>query len=107
MGKTLGFIDKQPFIDFKPYSLYRRIAEETPGIIPSTESKVIQNHIETMHKLGKIDPRLLKKGTWDQWFEILKFSNLYLNRTALNKIFSKTRHGSGKNLREEIKRLTK
>lgn len=105
IGRLLLFLESKSFQEFKPYGFYRRIVEEIPQILPHVKNpKVAQKHLETMYRLAHVREDILNKASWDQWYEILKFKDLYKNRKALNKIIKliENKKTSGPELRSII-----
>lgn len=106
IGSYLSFLKKDVFKEISPYSIFRRIKEEIPEILPSLNEKTAQKHLEVMYKLGQIDEKFLPKASWDQWYEIMKFKDIYKNQKLLRQILTKSKTGiSGPLLRNEIKKL--
>ena len=109
IGKFLSFLDDKIFQNIRPYSVYRRIAEEISEILPHIqEADVTSKHLDVMYKMGKIGKKDIHKAVWDQWYEILKFKDLSGDKKLLSKVISECRTGaSGPTLREKIKKLIK
>jgi hypothetical protein len=107
MGKRLQFLDRTPFKEVEKYSVFRLIYEMIPGILPHIEDhKVAEKHIASMFFMGKVDRSLLKRASWAQWYEILKFKEIYKNRRLLEKILIECEKGlSDRSLRNRIKEL--
>lgn len=107
IGKNLLFLDKENFRNIKPYSIYRRITEEIPEILPNIkDKKTIQKHLEIMFRIAHIEKNHLSKASWDQWYEILKFKDIYKDKKLLRLILNECKKGiSGISLRNKIKEL--
>ena len=61
---------------------------------------------ETMYHLGKQPKEVVKRATFDQWYEILKFKNIYQDENLLEQILQVCEQGlSSVHLRERIKEL--
>jgi len=106
-GRLLLFLDERKFKDVAPYSVYRRIVEEVPSVLPHIRSaKVAQKHLETMHGLAHLRKTDLRKASWDQWYEIFKFRNIHKKPRLLSRILRECKKGlSGIALRERAKNL--
>lgn len=110
LGKKLQFIDRQPFSEVKPWSLFRLIYELLPKALPHISiSEMGSKHIAMMFYLGKIDERDIPKATWDQWREIVKFKDLFTDRRLYKKVLLliKGQKVSGPQLRKAISKKIK
>ncbi len=109
IGKKLSILDNENFKEISPYSIFRRIKEEIPEILPHIEDiKTAQKHLEIMYKLGQIDEKFLKKASWDQWYEIMKFKEINKKQKLLKQILQECKFiGAGPSLRNRIKILLK
>lgn len=106
IGSYLSFLKKEIFKEISPYSIFRIIKEEIPEILPHLDDKTAQKHLEIMYKLGQIDKEILKKASWDQWYEIMKFKDIYKKQKLLKQILNECKSGiSGPSLRVKIKNL--
>lgn len=107
IGKNLLFLEKDSFKDVSPYSIYRRVYEEIPKILPHLKNKdVVPKHLEIAYRLAHIKWDYLSKASWDQWFEILKFKEVYKNKRLLKAIIQECQRGLlGIPLRNKIKYL--
>lgn len=109
VGKYLLFLDRRNFGEISQYSVYRRIVEEIPQILPhlKEEVEVARKHLETMYRLAHVKEDLLNKISWDQWYEIMKFKGLYKNAKALKNIIKliESKKISGPELRLTISKL--
>lgn len=89
IGKSLLFVERGNFKNVSSYSVYRRITEEIPQILPHIKDlKITQKHLEIMYRLAHIKEDLLKRASWDQWYEMMKFKNLHKNQKALGEILN-------------------
>lgn len=87
IGKSLLFLERKDFKNVSPYSVYRRVAEEIPQILPPIKNlEIIPKHLEIMYRLAHIKQDLLKRASWDQWYEMMKFKTLYKKQRILGKI---------------------
>ena len=105
IGKKLLFLDNKNFREISPYSIYRRITEEIPQILPHIkDSEIAQKHLETMYRLAHVDENYIHNANWDQWYEIMKFKEIYKNEEKMKKILKliKGKKISGPKLREII-----
>ncbi len=107
VGKNLLFIDDENFKNIAPGSIYRIIGDEIPGIFPYLkENTNIRKHLEIMYGLGHLEENYLRKASWDQWYEVMKFKELYKNKKLLKRILEECKKGlSGISLRNKIKEL--
>jgi hypothetical protein len=105
VGKSLSFLDNANFKNIKPYSVFRRLIDEIPGILPGLEAKRIQDHLMMMYRIYKLDDRILNKATWDQWYEISKFKNVINNHKILKLVLTRCRNSSGPDIRRKIQSL--
>lgn len=109
IGKKLLFLDNNPFKGVARYSVFRRITEELREILPEIKNeKVAIKHLDFMYGIGHLNENLLSKGNWDQWFEIMKFKNIFKNRNLLDQILDECKSGiAGPSLRSKIKDFLK
>ncbi len=111
VGRVLQFLDKKNLTTERG-KIWQRLAYDLePNLFGGkkknpTEAK---RHPEFMYLLAKIDKKYLKKANWDQWYEILKFKNIYQQRGLLERILHECKNNklSGISLREKIKQLRK
>lgn len=109
IGKKLLFLDNDLFKDIARYSVFRRIIEEFPEILPEIKNEEVAiKHLDFMYVIGHINKTSLSKGNWDQWYEIMKFRNIYKKTGLLKKILAECKSGTaGPSLRTKIKSLIK
>jgi thiamine kinase-like enzyme len=109
IGKKLSFLDSNSFKGVARYSVFRRIAEELQEILPEIKNeKVAIKHLDFMYGIGHLNKNLLSKGNWDQWYEIMKFKNMFKKRKLLGQILDECKSGiAGPSLRDKIKDLLK
>jgi len=107
IGKRLLFLDSDLFKDIARYSVFRRIIEEFPEILPEIKNeKVAIKHLDFMYGVAHMKERNLPKATWDQWYEIMKFKDIYKKPKILQQISRKCESGiTGLSLRTKIKNL--
>ncbi|OGZ74160.1 MAG: hypothetical protein A2998_02335 [Candidatus Staskawiczbacteria bacterium RIFCSPLOWO2_01_FULL_37_25b] len=61
-----------------------------------------------MYLLAKVPKRFIKMASWDQWYEIMKFKNIFKKGKLFKAILSECRFiGAGPVLRNKIKELIK
>ncbi len=105
VGKVLSFLDSANFRIIKPYSVFRRIVDEIPDILPKIDAKRTQDHLMMMYRVGGLNKSLLDKATWDQWYEISKFKNVISNPKTLEGALRFCKDSSGPELRRKIQVL--
>lgn len=105
VGKVLFFLSSDSFKNIKPYSVFRRLIDEVPDILPGLDTKRIQDHLMMMYRIGGLDENILSKATWEQWYEISKFKNAINNRRVLNRILTASGSASGPDLRKKIESI--
>jgi len=89
IGKKLSFLDNDSFKNIAPYSIFRRVIEESPEVLPNVQEKeVAAKHLDIMYKLAHVGEDDLSKATWDQWYEILKFKEIYKDKKLLEQILT-------------------
>lgn len=94
LGKKLLFLEDELFKDIAIGSVLRRIFEELPDILPNVKDKdMASRHLNFMYWLGHIEKKDLLNASWDQWFEITKFKELYKNKRLLRKILKECQLG--------------
>jgi len=106
IGKILSFLNNDNFKNIKPYSVFRRLIDEVPDVLPGLDAKRMQDHLMMMYRIGGLDEKVLSKATWGQWYEISKFKNVIQDKNTLKKIieFCRTVSG-GPDLRDKIKEI--
>jgi len=105
IGEALSFLSSANFKNIRPYSVFRRLVDEIPDILPGLEAKRIQDHLMMMYRIGKLDKNTLDKATWEQWYEISKFKNVTNNQKTLSKILISSGNSSGLDLRKKIESI--
>jgi len=94
IGKNLLFLDKGLFRKIAPTSVLRRIFEELPDILPSIKNvDMATRHLYFMYWIGHIKKNNVSKASWEQWFEITKFKNIYKTPNLLRKILKECKSG--------------
>ncbi len=105
VGEILSFLNSNNFKNIKPYSVFRRLIDEVPNVLPGLDAKRIQDHLMMMYRIGGLNKDILSKATWEQWYEISKFKNVVNNRKVLNRILTSSGSTSGPDLREKIESI--
>lgn len=113
VGKKLLFLDSDLFKNIAPNSVFRRIVEELPEILPGVDienkesKKNACRHVGVMYELAHVKKNELPKASWGQWYEIGKFSGVCKDRKLLEQILvqCKSEGLSGIPLRNKIKEL--
>jgi len=111
VGKMLQFVDKEGYTDMRGL-IWERMAYDFNPELFGGEKKVrseSKRHPEFMYLLCKISETLLEELSWDQWYEVMKFKEIYKNESLLRQIISecKKENLSGIPLRNKIKELRK
>lgn len=115
IGKKLLFLEKNLFKDIAPNSIFRRIVEELPKILPNVDIKNKESkknacrHIGVMYELAHVEKDKLPKASWDQWYEIGKFPGICKDKNLLKQILleCKKSKSSGPQLRKKIEEIRK
>jgi len=103
IGRKLSFIDSDSFKNIAPYSIFRRIIEESPEVLPNVQEKVATKHLDIMYKLAHVGKDELSKATWDQWYEIMKFKEVYRKQNLLEQALDACSSGiAGPSLRRKV-----
>lgn len=111
VGKLLQFVDKKGFRTQRG-KIWQRIARDlAPDLFLFDTKKKPQEskrYPEFMYLIAKVPKKFLKRASWDQWYEIMKFKDIYKKRKLLKKILTECKTGiSGPTLRHKIKTLIK
>jgi hypothetical protein len=109
VGKMLQFVDEKGFTDMRGLIWERMSHDFNPELFGGkkqdrSESK---RHPEFMYLLAKVDKKYLSNANWDQWYEILKFKEIYKIQNLLEEILLDCKNNklSGIPLRNKIKKL--
>lgn len=87
VGKNLKFLEKPAFKEVERWSAFRLLYEWLRSLLPHiSETELASKHIAMMYHLGKVDRGDLLRVTWWQWYEIVKFPELFTNRKKYKKI---------------------
>jgi hypothetical protein len=111
VGKMLQFVDEEGYTDRRS-PIWQRMAHDFNPELFGGEKKVrteSKRHPEFMYLLGKVPEDLLEELSWDQWYEVIKFKQIYENKKLLRKIIDdcKKENLNGIPLRNRIKELRK
>ncbi|MDO8751737.1 MAG: hypothetical protein Q7K03_11460 [Dehalococcoidia bacterium] len=111
VGKVLQFVDAKGFTDRKGLIWHRMAYDLRPDLFDGRKKNAAEakRYPETMYHLGKQSKENLKRASFDQWYEILKFKQIYEDRELLEQILSECGEGglSSVRLRQRIKELRK
>jgi hypothetical protein len=107
-GKVLQFVDKQGFTDRRGL-IWRRMGYDLrPDLFGGKRKNAEESkrYPETMYHLGKQLKRNVERANFDQWYEILKFKDIYKDKDLLEQILALCEQGlSGVQLRQRIKEI--
>lgn len=111
VGQALQFIDKMNLKNERG-KIWQRLAHDLePELFDGKKKNVneAKRHPEFMYLLAKINKKYLSKVSWDQWYEILKFKDIYKDENLLVQVLSESANNnlSGIPLRNKIKQLRK
>ena len=110
VGKVLQFVDNKGFTDRKGL-IWRRMAYDLrPDLFGGKRKnpKEATRYPETMYHLGKQSKEAIKRATFYQWYEILKFKaeDVYKDKDLLEQILVVCKQGlSSIQLRQKIEEL--
>jgi hypothetical protein len=108
VGKILQFVDEKGFTDRKGL-IWRRMAYDLRPELFGRKRKNAEEskrYPETMYHLGKQLRKNVERANFDQWYEILKFKEIYRDKELLGQILAACEQGlSGIQLRQRIKDL--
>ncbi len=94
IGKKLLFLKDNPFKDIVVGSVFRRIFEEVPEILPNIiDRNMAIRHLHLMYGIAHVKKKDLRRASWDQWFEITKFRGTYTKPRILNQILKECETG--------------
>ncbi len=108
VGKVLQFVDTKGFTDRKGLIWHRMAYDLRPDLFGGRKKNAneAKRYPETMYHLGKQSKEAIKRATFDQWYEILKFKDIYKDKSLLERILVVCEQGlSSIQLREKIKEL--
>ncbi len=108
VGKVLQFVDTKGFTNRKGLIWHRMAYDLRPDLFGGRKKNAneAKRYPETMYHLGKQSKEAIKRATFDQWYEILKFKDVYKNKDLLGQILVVCEQGlSSVQLRQKIKEL--
>lgn len=108
VGKVLQFVDDKGFTDRKGLIWHRMAYDLRPDLFGGRKKNAneAKRYPETMYHLGKQSTEAIKRATFDQWYEILKFKDIYKDKGLLEQILVVCEQGlSSIQLRQKIKEL--
>ncbi|TRZ53584.1 MAG: hypothetical protein D4S01_01060 [Dehalococcoidia bacterium] len=108
VGKVLQFVDDKGFTDRKGLIWHRMAYDLRPDLFGGRKKNAneAKRYPETMYHLGKQSKEAIKRATFDQWYEILKFKDVYKDKDLLERILVVCEQGlSSRPLRLKIKEL--
>lgn len=107
-GKVLQFVDKQGLTDGRGL-IWRRMGYDLrPDLFGGKRKNAEESkrYPETMYHLGKQLKKNVERANFEQWYEILKFKDIYKDNDLLEQILALCEQGpSGIQLRQRIKEL--
>ncbi|MBA3061437.1 MAG: hypothetical protein FP833_00515 [Atribacteria sp.] len=111
VGQVLQFVDKKNFTNEKG-KIWQRLAYDLEPQLFVRKKKnpnEAKRHPEFMYLLGKVSLKYITKVSWDQWYEILKFKDIYKDEKFLDQVLSECADNSLSRipLRNKIKELRK
>jgi len=111
VGQELQFVDKKNLTNEKG-KIWQRLAYDIEPQLFVRKKKnpnEAKRHPEFMYLLAKVSKKYINKVSWDQWYEILKFKDIYKDEEFLEQVLSECANNnlSGIPLRNKIKELRK
>jgi hypothetical protein len=111
VGQVLQFIDKMNLKNERGKIWHRFAYDLEPDLFSGKKKNPdeAKRHPEFMYLLAKVDKNYINKASWDQWYEILKFKEIYKDIKLLDRVLSECIKNdlSGIPLRNKIKQLRK
>jgi len=108
VGKVLQFVDAKGFTDRKGLIWHRIAYDLRPDLFGGRKKNAneAKRYPETIYHLGKQSKEAIKRATFDQWYEILKFKDIYKDQGLLEQVLVVCEQGlSSIQLRQKIKEL--
>jgi len=110
VGKILQFVDRRNNLRRQRGRVWQRMSRDlAPKLFDSNyknNNQESRRYPEFMYLLAKVPKKFLKKASFYQWYEIMKFKEIYKKQKLLIKILKICKTGaSGPNLRQKIKVL--
>lgn len=111
VGDVLQFVDKKNLTNNRRMIWHRLAYDLEPDLFGGKKKTPdeAKRHPEFMYLLAKIDKKYLRKANWDQWYELLKFKDIYKQQKLLEQILTECKNNnlSGIKLRNKIRQLRK
>ncbi len=112
VGKILQFVDKDDYFKKQRGKIWQRMARDiAPDLFlfdEEKEPKESKRYPEFMYFIAKIPKKFINQASWDQWYEILKFKDIYNKQKLLKDILKECKYsGVGPSLRDKIKIILK
>ncbi len=110
VGKVLQLVDSKGFTDRRGLIWHRMAYDLYPDLFGGAKKNPTEakRYPETMYLLGKQDQNVIKNATFNQWYEILKFKDIYKDKYLLEQIFKVCAQGiTSVQLRQKIKEFKK
>jgi hypothetical protein len=108
-GQVLQFVDSKDFIDRSRYLVWQRMAYDLrPDLFGGMKKNAQESkrYPETMYHLGKQLEKNIGRANFEQWYEIVKFKDIYRDKHLLERILQLCEQGlSSIQLRQRIKEL--
>jgi hypothetical protein len=107
-GKILQFVDDEGLTDIKGLIWHRMAHDLCPDLFGGKKKNAQESkrYPETMYHLGKQLERNVGRANFEQWYEIVKFKDIYTDKDLLEQILGVCEQGlSSVQLRQQIKEL--
>lgn len=110
VGRILQFVDKKDYFKKEKGKIWQRMSRDiAPDLFLCGEGKEIsesKRYPEFMYLLAKVPKRFIDKASWDQWYEIMKFKEVYKKPSFLAEVLKECEViRAGLPLRDKIKLL--
>jgi len=110
VGKILQFVDKDDYFKKQRGKIWQRMARDiAPDLFLFDKEKDPQEskrYPEFMYLIAKIPKKFIDQASWDQWYEIVKFKDIYYKPKILRDILKECKYsGAGPTLRDKIKNI--
>jgi len=108
VGKVLQFVDTKGFTKRRGLIWHRMAYDLRPDLFGGRKKNAneAKRYPETMYHLGKQSKEAIKRARFDQWYEILKFKDIYKDQGLLEQVLVVCEQGlSSIQLRQKIKEL--
>lgn len=108
VGQVLQFVDEKNIAAERGKIWHRLAYDLEPSLFGGKKKNPneAKRHPEFMYLLAKVDKKYLNKANWDQWYEILKFKDIFKKQKVLLQILNECKSRvTGPSLRAKIKRI--